>query len=300
MTGRIEPGGRPFPMDDFGQHQADAYLAARRSGKVQPDDHRAAGSPRDGTLRNEFLALSAVCNWAVVFKVNGRRLLAHNPVRDVTMPQEKNIRRPVASRERSEKLLGVSDQVDIRGQFRTLLVLAWHTGRRIGAIVHLRASDILLTPDRVRVALAASGQDESVSDEWPHAIRWRAEHDKSGFETIIPVGQTVVRKLEAYLRRNPRIGDAWLFTPAMDFTRAATATIAAHYLTRAETLAKLPKIERGAWHAFRRAWATARKGMPLQDVMAAGGWRAPEALRTAYQAADLKTTREVVEFGETG
>ena len=81
MTGRIEPGGRPFPMDDFGQHQADAYLAARRSGKVQPDDHRAAGSPRDGTLRNEFLALSAVCNWAVVFKVNGRRLLAHNPVR---------------------------------------------------------------------------------------------------------------------------------------------------------------------------------------------------------------------------
>ena len=40
--------------------------------------------------------------------------------------------------------------------------------------------------------------------------------------------------------------------------------------------------------------------MPLQDVMAAGGWRAPEALRTAYQAADPKTTREVVEFGETG
>ena len=110
MTGRIEPGGRPFPMDDFGQHQADAYLAARRSGKVQPDDHRAAGSPRDGTLRNEFLALSAVCNWAVVFKVNGRRLLAHNPVRDVTMPQEKNIRRPVASRERFEKLLVLCSQ----------------------------------------------------------------------------------------------------------------------------------------------------------------------------------------------
>ena len=76
--------------------------------------------------------------------------------------------------------------------------------------------------------------------------------------------------------------------------------MATEYLRRAERLAGLPRIEAGGWHAFRRAWATVRKSLPLKDVMAAGGWRTPEALRTAYQAADPKTTRKVVEFGETG
>ena len=295
----LEPGGRSFPMDDFGQHHTDAYLAARRSGKVQPDHHRVI-SPRDGTLRHELRALSTVCNWAVGFRVDGRRLLAHNPVRDLTLPQERNVKRPVASRERFEKLLSVSDQVDDGGQFRAMLQLAWHTGRRISAIVHLRASDVLLTPNRVRQALAASGQDESDADEWPHAIRWRAEYDKGGFETITPIGRTVVRELEAILHRDPRVGDAVVFTLETDATRPATRHTARKYLDKARILAGLPRIERGGWHAFRRAWATTRKSLPLKDVMAAGGWRAAGALRTAYQAADPKTTREVVEFGETG
>ena len=95
-------------------------------------------------------------------------------------------------------------------------MLAWHTGRRIGAIVHLRASDVLLRPDRVRAALAASGRDESVADEWPHAMRWRAEHDKSGYETITPIGPSVQRELAMYLRGNPCVGDAWLFTMVRD------------------------------------------------------------------------------------
>ena len=49
------------------------------------------------------------------------------------------------------------------------------------------------------------------------------------------------------------------------------------------------------WHSFRRAWATARKHMPLQDVMAAGGWRDPAALQEAYQHADAETIRAVLE-----
>ena len=295
----LEPGDRPFSMDDFRQHHTDAYLAARRSGKVGPDDH-GVSSPRAGTLRNELRALSTACGWAVGFKVGGRRLLAHNPVRDVILPQERNVKRPVASRERFERLLGVSDQVDNRGQFRANLVVAWHTGRRIGAIVHLKASDLLLSPGRVRQALAASGRDESDADEWPHAIRWRAEHDKGRYETITPVGPSVVRELGMYLCGNPCVGDAWLFTTVRDGSQPANRRTATRYLVRAETLAGLPRLERGGWHSFRRAWATARKGMPEKDVMAAGGWRAAEALRTAYQAADPKTTREVVEFGETG
>ena len=46
--------------------------------------------------------------------------------------------------------------------------------------------------------------------------------------------------------------------------------------------------------------STARKTSPVQDVMAAGGWRDVKALQDAYQGADPKTIRQVVELGETG
>ena len=35
--------------------------------------------------------------------------------------------------------------------------------------------------------------------------------------------------------------------------------------------------------------------MPVQDVMAAGGWRDVKALQSAYQSADPDTVRRVVE-----
>ena len=72
--------------------------------------------------------------------------------------------------------------------------------------------------------------------------------------------------------------------------------MALYYLRRAEKLAKVEKIRQGAWHAFRRAWATRRKHLPVQDVMAAGGWRAVKALQSAYQTADPETVRKVMEL----
>ena len=206
----------------------------------------------------------------------------------------------MATAERYRKLMDVSEGADDTGLLRMLLVLAWHTGRRISAITHLRASDVLLTQERVTEALDAEGMDAAWAEEWSNAIRWRSEWDKSGFGTISPISPIVVREVEAYLRRNARVGDAWLFTMETNQTRPPSDRHAGYYLRRAEKLAGLPRIERGGWHVFRRAWATARKGLPTRDVMLAGGWRNPQALRNAYQAADAKTTREVVEFGETG
>jgi hypothetical protein len=36
--------------------------------------------------------------------------------------------------------------------------------------------------------------------------------------------------------------------------------------------------------------------MPLQDVMAAGGWRDPAALQRAYQHADAETLQRVMDL----
>jgi hypothetical protein len=69
-----------------------------------------------------------------------------------------------------------------------------------------------------------------------------------------------------------------------------------HWLRLGEKRAGLLRQRQGGWHAFRRAWATARKHMPLQDVMAAGGWRDPGALQEAYQQADATTIRKVMDL----
>ncbi len=65
----------------------------------------------------------------------------------------------------------------------------------------------------------------------------------------------------------------------------------------AEQQAKLPKQQGSLWHAYRRAWATARKHLPDVDVAAAGGWKSTETLRRCYQQPDADTMLAVVLSG---
>jgi hypothetical protein len=54
----------------------------------------------------------------------------------------------------------------------------------------------------------------------------------------------------------------------------------------AEQKAGLEHLKGGAWHPFRRKWATERKDLPLVDVKATGGWRDTNTLLTCYQQTD--------------
>jgi hypothetical protein len=45
---------------------------------------------------------------------------------------------------------------------------------------------------------------------------------------------------------------------------------------------------------IRRKWATERKGYPVKDVAAAGGWRDEGTMLKSYQQADPETVRQVV------
>ncbi len=288
--------GAAFPVDDFGQHHSEVYLQERRAGRLVPAGRRAAERPKDGTLRNELQALSCICNWGIRYRRNGQRLLAHNPVRDVRQPQEQNPARPRAGRDRFAALLAVADQADPSGQFRLMLALAWHTGRRINAICHLRRSDVLLGTADVRRALASAGEDESHAEDWSEALRWAAAWDKCGYLTFSPMPMAIREEVARYLRRHPCVGDAWLFPSSRNPAEPTSKLMASHYLRKAERLADLPHQLRGGWHSFRRGWATARKSLPVQDVMRAGGWRDVKALQTAYQGADASTMRRVVDY----
>jgi integrase len=287
--------GAAFPVEDFGEHQADTYLAARRSNRLAPDDRRAREHPSNGTLRNELAGLSTACNWATRYRVNGTPLLGTNPVRSVTPPKELNPARPRMSRERYEKLLKVADQVEAEGRLRVLLMLAWHTGRRINAILHLRASDVLTDPAAMRPILAACGHDEADADEWPGALHWRPEWDKKGYRDTSPIGEALRATLTAYAARRGVIGEGWLFPMPSDASRPMSKLLAGYYLKRAEQAAGLESVHRLGWHGFRRAWATQRKAFPMADVARAGGWRDLKALQEAYSQADARTTLQVME-----
>jgi integrase len=66
------------------------------------------------------------------------------------------------------------------------------------------------------------------------------------------------------------------------------------WLQKAEKRAGLPKLDGSLFHAYRRAWATARKDLPLGDVAAAGGWSDVGTLLRWYQQPDEATMLAVM------
>jgi hypothetical protein len=61
----------------------------------------------------------------------------------------------------------------------------------------------------------------------------------------------------------------------------------------AEKKAKLPKLDRSLWHAYRRKWAIERKHLPLKDVGAAGDWKDVSTLLEVYQQSDEESVLAV-------
>lgn len=314
-----EAWGRDLRVTDLDATRVQAYCSSRRALEIVSPGRRLdpQGKPRrgyrkpqpirDGALDAEFRWLNSVFNWARGFRVEGRPLLSESPLTGIDWPRERNPRRPVASHQRYTATMEHVDAVDPEGRLGCILALARHTGLRESAICAIRASDLLLSENRIRAALAAAGMDERMAEHMPHgAIRWAAESDKQGLLFISPVSGAAREALDAYLRRNPRMGNVPLF-PAPGGRRKKEAPVlpgpekpmrretAAKWLLKAEELAGLPKLKGGVFHPYRRLWATERKSLPLVDVAAAGGWKDTQALRLSYQHADAETVLRVVE-----
>ena len=105
---------------------------------------------------------------------------------------------------------------------------------------------------------------------------------------------TVRAAVERVLRDRPGIGAAFLFPCPTDPTRSLQYTRARAWLLEAERLAGLTKQRGSLFHAFRRAWATSRKHLPITDVAAAGGWKSTATIQRCYQQPDEGTMLAVV------
>ena len=168
-------------------------------------------------------------------------------------------------------LLKVSCQVNWR--FHLALVVAHETGHRIGAVRQLRWSDIDLEGG---------------------IIRWRAEHEKSGYEHRTPVTPEAIEVLNAARRRNPGTANA----PVLPATRNPSTCVSfpqvRFWWKRAEKLAGLePKHGRG-WHSLRRKFASDLMDQPLKVLCQLGGWKTAKTVLRCYQRADEGQLRQAL------
>jgi integrase len=202
------------------------------------------------------------------------------------LPADQNVSRPVATSARYRKLREHSDEVtmeilaggkkvQVRTYLSELLDLAFHTGRRIGAILGLQYAD--LHPNAR-----------------PHgAITWRADTDKMGKAWTAPLNEAARAAIDRVLVERPGIGAAYLFRSPRKPDQPVSKDLASAWLEKCEKLADVPHLKQGLWHPFRRSWATARKHLPVQDVAACGGWSDSTVLSALYMAADADTMLRV-------
>lgn len=269
----------------------ESFIGLRASGAIDSRGNPVAQDKRqkvrNRSVESDLKWLKWVLNWGMDWQQGGTYLLRENCVRGFPIPTEKNPRRPVATQDRYEAVRAVSDQVtmEVRWQGKTemrrsylseILDVAFGTGRRLSAVLGLRCDDLL-------------------PGEGPFgSIRWRADTDKTGRESIVPIGPDVRAAIDRRFADRLVIGGALLFPSPADLETPVHRYLADKWLRKAERLAGLKPQEGSLWHAYRRAWATARKHLPAIDVARAGGWSGVETLQSVYQQADTDTMLRVV------
>ena len=257
------------------QRDWDRFIRARRAGRAGWSGKPAA----DRTIQQDLKLLLAILNWAARSRdEEGRLLLDSNPLRGLKTPSEKNPTRVMLTQAEYEALLRVADEVDWR--FRVALVLAHETGHRIGSIRQLRWSDIEIDA---------------------RTIRWRAEHEKTGYEHRTPMTAMARAALVEARRRNPGIGDAPVMPAPKDPFACMSRSLARVWWKRAERFAGLqPKRGRG-WHSLRRKFASDLMDLPLKVLCDLGGWKTAQTVLQCYQRPDEERLRRALEkYREVG
>lgn len=248
------------------------YTMARRQGTTMSPGADPSRPVNDRTIGADLEMLLRALRWAVrERKTNGERLLKENPLVGVRLPSEKNPRRPVMQHDEYLKLLEVAERV--HPLLKVALVVAEGTGRRLSAWRNLLWGDV---------------------DFEAGAIRWRAAHDKKGYEQVVPMSEGVKEALAAARRAQGAIGNTPIFPAPRNPAQPCGRHLLDGWLRKAYELAGLTRQPGGMWHTLRRKWATERKGYPIKDVTFAGGWRTERTVLGSYQQADAETVRQVV------
>ena len=250
----------------------DRYIAWRRTAGDLRTGHVAGKPVGNRVITEDLKFLRAVFNWALSVADNdGRPLLPRNPLQGLPYPREEAPRRPIVNDETYQAILAKSAAVG--PEFEMALVLANETGHRIGAISMLRWSDIDLEGG---------------------TIRWRASHDKIGFQHQTPMTVDALAALQRWRKTHPFIGDTWILPSPKDAKKPCSRNILRDWWQRAEALAGVSHEPGMGWHSLRRKFATELKHIPLKDLCHLGGWKEPQTILKCYQRADTATMKEAL------
>jgi integrase len=223
-------------------------------------------------IEQDLKFLHAVLNWATLARDdNGAPLLERNPLKGMPWPKQPSPRRVMLTAEEYQAIEKVAREVS--PLFELALILAHETGHRIGSIRLLKWSDLDLEEGR---------------------IRWRAEHDKIGFEHETFLTAAVLEALAKARSERPSIGDTWLFPAPGNPTVPCSRHLFRDWWERAQELAGLKKEPGRGWHSLRRKFATDLKHVPLRDLCYLGGWKEPQTVLKCYQRPDEATMRQAL------
>lgn len=250
--------------------------------------------------------------WAHKQRYEGAWLLEGiSPRKRFELPPAKSdseINRPIADEQRHAAVMDYADQIGQTerhlGQWYlpTILRVARHTGRRRTAIVNLHWRDICLDREACEAALRRDQAPVKRARDWPHgAIHWRAQHNKMGYSSVIPITEELQQALKRY-RDNQWLsvirkiaGEKWhqkfdfpempLFPSSLEPQRAISNSVAGDWLRSAKERARkagrtgAPPAdeEQAGYHTYRRWWASERShyqsDMGQKAVRLAGGWK---------------------------
>ncbi len=261
--------GRDRRPETLSQRDWDRFIRERRAGRIGPSGKRVSNR----TIELDLKFLLAVLNWATKSRdEEGRLFLDSNPLRGLKTPKEKNPTRVVLSEEEYQAMLGISRQVDWR--FHVAFVLAHETGHRIGAIRNLRWGDI---------------------DFEGREVRWRAEHEKTGYEHVTPMTDQAVAVLEEARDANPGSGESLVLPAPRDPSASISRGRAVAWWHRAERLAGLEHVRGRGWHSLRRKFASDLMDLPLKVLCELGGWKEAQTVLRCYQQADAGQLRKALD-----
>jgi integrase len=280
-------------VEDFSRDSQRSYERARQIGGIVTSNGVTTRATRARSAEADIALLQAMLHWATTVRLpDGSYLLDRNPLAGVKRVGEKNKKQPVATMERFEATIAAMRTLKaeatsndartrwIRMEFA--LTIAEATGKRLGSIQQLRWEDF---------------------DFKREIIYWRAEADKKGYKWEVRMPSDFFEVVRRFQRELGEVG-GFVF-PAMKSTNAVMDRhLFDKWLSAAEKKAGLPKLDGSLWHAYRRKWAIERKGAPLKDVAAAGGWKDVSTLLEVYQQSDeesiLAVTSITVKLRERG
>lgn len=121
-------------------------------------------------------------------------------------------------------------------------------------------------------------------------MAWR---NQQGEDRALPPDQPSCARRASLIRPERPDADRAVFPSSVDPRRSVNKKAMYDWMEKAFAAAGLTREPGGMWHTLSRKWVSERKGYPLVDIAAAGGWNDERSLKS-YMQEDPETVRKVV------